>query len=241
MQRAATGYRNTDQAKWETMSYTRFAIYYVPPEGALAEFGAAWLGWDIVAGCAVAQLDLAGLDEITSTPRKYGFHGTLKPPFHLSAGCRIEALAEACAELAENLAPATCSGLELTMLGRFLALTPRGDAADLRRVADACVRAPDAFRAPPTAQELARRRTATLSAQQQALLSRWGYPHVMEEFRFHMTLSGRLPKPDQKRWFDTVEGLLPALPSPFVMDQIVLCGERHDGHFEVIHRYPLAG
>lgn len=25
-----------------------------------------------------------------------------------------------------------------------------------------------------------------------ALLRRWGYPHVLEHFRFHMTLTGRL-------------------------------------------------
>ncbi len=50
----------------------------------------------------------------------------------------------------------------------------------------------DAFRAPPTAAELARRRAGGLDAEQSALLDRWGYPHVFERFRFHMTLTGML-------------------------------------------------
>ena len=39
-----------DAGKGEFMSYSRFAIYYVPPEGPLAEFAAAWLGWDVLRG-----------------------------------------------------------------------------------------------------------------------------------------------------------------------------------------------
>ena len=31
-----------------------------------------------------------------------------------------------------------------------------------------------------------------LTPRQRDYLDRWGYPYVMEEFRFHMTLTGRL-------------------------------------------------
>jgi 2'-5' RNA ligase len=31
-----------------------------------------------------------------------------------------------------------------------------------------------------------------LTPRQREYLDRWGYPYVMEEFRFHMTLTGRL-------------------------------------------------
>ncbi|HDR28083.1 MAG TPA: phosphonate metabolism protein, partial [Rhodovulum sp.] len=30
--------------------YKRYAIYFAPEPGPLAEFGAAWLGWDPLAG-----------------------------------------------------------------------------------------------------------------------------------------------------------------------------------------------
>lgn len=223
------------------MSYARFAIFYVPPDGRFAAFGAGWLGWDIVQGSEVDQPDLPGLAEITMTPRKYGFHGTLKSPFRLADGCTVEALERAVSDMAAGLAAGGCDGLALTPMGRFLALTPQGDVSDLRRVADTCVRDLDGFRALPDEKEQARRRKGGLNARQEALLAEWGYPYVMDQFRFHMTLSGRLAKGDIPVWSDIVHRGLPELPAPFVIDQIALCGEREDGRFELIQRYALAG
>lgn len=223
------------------MSYSRFAVYYVPPKGLLADFGAAWLGWDVDRGRQTPQPDLSGLRDITMTPHKYGFHGTLKPPFRLPAGQGQAALEAAMADLARGLAPARCDGLALTTLGRFLALTPTGDLAGLRDVAAACVRELDGFRAPASEDELARRRKAGLSAAQEALLTQWGYPYVMEEFRFHLTLTGQLPQEAVPTWVETLQRRLPDMPNPFVLDQVALCGERADGRFELIHRYTLAG
>jgi putative phosphonate metabolism protein len=227
--------------KGEFMSYSRFAIYYVPPAGPLADFGASWLGWDVLHGREVAQPDMRDLYDITMTPRKYGFHGTLKSPFRLRGGRTVAELEQATEDLAQGTAPAVCEGLDVRALGRFLALTPRGDTAALQRVAAACVRELDGFRAAANTAELARRRTRALSARQDALLVQWGYPYVMEEFKFHLTLSGRVPKEDLPAWFDIVQRALPDLPEPFVLDQIALCGEREDGRFEVLHRYTLAG
>ncbi|MEL6681595.1 MAG: DUF1045 domain-containing protein [Pseudomonadota bacterium] len=223
------------------MSYARFAIYYVPPDGPLASFGATWLGWDILRGYAVPQFDMPGLDDITMTPRKYGFHGTLKPPFRLNDGQTFESLQATTTALAASLAPATCTGLQLARLGQFLALTPTGDLDSLGNLAAACVRELDAFRAPATDAELARRRKAGLSARQDALLIQWGYPYVFEEFRFHLTLSGKLLQDQSDDWVKAARTHLPPLPTPFVVDQIALCGERSDGRFELIHRYTLAG
>jgi hypothetical protein len=111
----------------------------------------------------------------------------------------------------------------------------------LRRVAEACVRDLDGFRAPASDAELARRRKAGLSPRQDALLIRWGYPYVFEEFRFHLTLTGKLPGETLPLWTQTLARYLPDLPAPFVVDQIALCGEREDGRFEMLHRYTLAG
>lgn len=227
--------------KGEFMSYSRFAVYYVPPAGPLADFGASWLGWDVVHGQLTRQPDLPDLRDITMTPRKYGFHGTLKPPFRLKEGRTVADLDKAVAELAASLAPAVCDGLALTSLGRFLALTPQGDTETLQRVAAACVSALDGFRAAASDAELARRRASGLTARQDALLVQWGYPYVMEEFRFHLTLSGQLPEPEITTWSGTVQKFLPKLPAPFILDQIALCGEREDGHFEMLHCYTLAG
>ena len=223
------------------MSHTRFAIYYVPPKGAWAEFGASWLGWDCVAARDADRPDVPGLHEVTLAPRKYGFHGTLKPPFRLTEGTDLNGLQAAVAQMAAACAPAQSDGLAVTVLGRFLALTPVGDTSELARVAASCVEALDAFRAPPSEAELERRRKARLSDRQEALLHRWGYPYVMEEFRFHMTLTGRLPVHEIDHWKELVQAHLPPLPAPFVMDELALVGERADGRFELIQRYTLAG
>ncbi len=223
------------------MSYTRFAIYFVPPDGALAGFGARWLGWDLATGSAVAQPDLDGLATITRTPRKYGFHGTLKPPFRLADGCDPDGLERAVQAVAAACAPACCEGLYLSRIGRFLALTPVGDTGGIERVAATCVRALDEWRAPPDAAELERRRRARLTERQDALLTRWGYPYVMEEFRFHMTLTGRVAPDEVDRWRETATAHMPELPAPFELDAIALVGERKDGHFELIQRYTLTG
>lgn len=227
--------------KGEFMSYSRFAVYYVPPEGALAEFGDAWLGFSLTQGCEVPQFQLDGLKDITIAPRKYGFHGTLKPPFRLVEGLTVDALKSALADLTAKLAPAVCGSLELTSLGQFLALVPTGNLGSVRSVAAACVRELDHFRTPASEAELARRRKAELSVRQDALLAQWGYPYVMEEFQFHLTLTGQLHEGETRAWAEAVRQHLPDLPGVFVLDQIALCGERADGHFELIHRYGLTG
>ncbi|MBD3665744.1 DUF1045 domain-containing protein [Sulfitobacter aestuariivivens] len=223
------------------MSYSRFAIYYVPPDGALAEAGAAWLGWDVATGREIPQPSLPGLRDITMTPKKYGFHGTLKPPFRLKDGTTVEDLENATSNLAASLAPAACEGLKVTVLNRFLALTPCGDLGAVRRISSSCVRDLDGFRAPAGDTELARHRKAGLTPLQETLLTQWGYPYVMEAFKFHLTLTGRLPEDAIAKWSERVKSHLPASPAPFVVDQIALCGERADGRFEMLHRYTFAG
>ncbi|MEL6587598.1 MAG: DUF1045 domain-containing protein [Pseudomonadota bacterium] len=222
-------------------SFTRYAVYCVPHGDALSAFGASWLGWDCNTGQPVPQPDIPGMAAATAAPRKYGFHGTLKPPFRVAPGHTADALSDAVATLAAHRPAAHADGLAVTPLGRFLALTPTGDMAQLRDLAAACVTELDAFRAPMTDTELAKRRAAGLSAHQDALLLKWGYPFVLDAFRFHLTLTGRLDRADLPNWQHHVTNRLPDLPRPFVIDSLALCGERTDGQFQVIQRFALTG
>ena len=224
------------------MSYTRFAVYYIPADGPLATFGAQWLGWDVARGCAVVQPDIPGLMDVTKAPGKYGFHGTLKPPFRLAEGRTQSQLTAAVAAMATDCAAAQCEGLALTAMGRFFALTPQGDVSGIGRVAATCVQEIDQFRAAPDAAEVKRRSKARLSDLEQMMLQRWGYPYVMDAFRFHLTLTARVPKPGMPEWRAQAAALLPALPRAFVLDAVALVGERSlDGRFELIGRYALGG
>ena len=226
--------------------FNRYAVYYAPEPGDLAYFAAAWLGWDAAAGVARAHPELAGLPlpvaDITATPRKYGFHGTIKPPFRLANGSSRAALAQDLADLASRLRPATMDGLTLHRLGRFLALTPSGDTAALAAMAGHVVQALDHHRAPALPDELARRRAAGLTPAQDQNVTKWGYPYVMDEFRFHLTLTGKLPKTDVQRVADALRpALSPLLPCPFRVNSLCLFGEAADGMFHLLHRYALTG
>lgn len=180
------------------MNQARYAIYYVPkPDTPLAQFGASWLGRDVATGEAVAQpvirdMDAARLLDITGAPRKYGFHATLKPPFRLAKGCDLNLLDEAIEAFVVAQEPFAVPTLELSELDGFIALRPKKESSTLHQFAEDCVRVFDPFRAPPSKQELEKRLASELTDKQVKLLKKWGYPYVMSEFRFHMSLTERL-------------------------------------------------
>lgn len=219
----------------------RFAIYYAPRDGAFADAAAGWLGWDAREGRATQQPKLDGLADLTTEPRRYGFHGTIKPPFRLAEGTRAADLCDAAQALAASLPRVTMTGLAMVGLEGFLALVPQGDPTGLRAMAAAVVQGLDRFRAPLTAAEIARRRPESLTPRQRDLLDAYGYPYVLEQFQFHLTLSGRLDDaqaasllPVAARHFD---GLL---PEPFAIEDLCLFGEDQDSRFHLLHRYPLS-
>ena len=224
------------------MRFQRLAIYYLPPPGPLADFGAGWLGWDARAGATLAQPD-CGLDAaaLTTAPRRYGFHATLKAPFRLAEGrAQAEAL-EALRDLAAGLAPVTLpEGLALRADYGFLALVPPAPVAALDALAADLVRGMDGFRAPLTAAERARRRPETLNPRQRDHLDRWGYPWIFGDFRFHMTLTG--PLADPAPVMRVLAPLLPAnLGAPLIIRHVALMGEDADGRFRLIAEAPLSG
>ena len=221
--------------------YRRYAIYYTPC-GALAEAGAAWLGWDIAAGRAVAHPVVDGLDiaAMTNRPRKYGLHGTIKPPMVLAQERSEAELISAVESVAEKLSPVHLDRLNVSRLGRFLALTAHGPTDSLNKLAAHVVETLDPFRAPPTAEELTRRRQKTLTPSQEENLLHWGYPNVMEDFRFHITLTG--PLKDAPAMIPIVAAhFAPMLPEPFIIDHLTIAGEDAVGMFHSIARIRLAG
>lgn len=224
----------------------RFAVYYAPRQGAFAARTAAWLGWDAASGREVAQPDLPGLPrpaaDLTRDPRKYGFHGTIRAPFRLGEGVRPDDAVAAVGALAVQLAPATCKGLRMVDLHGFLALIPEGCNDALQALAAAVVEGTNSLRAPLTEAEIARRRPDQLSPRQRELLDHWGYPYVMEEFRFHLTLTGSLPQDQRAPVMAALKDhLSPVLPRPFVIEDLCLFGEDADGRFHLLHRIPLSG
>ncbi len=225
----------------------RYALYVAPrPETALARFGARWLGWDLDRGQVIDTPDIAGLspalhDAVTAEPRRYGFHATLKAPFRLAEGATEGDLIGVAAAFAAERAPLTAAPLRFGPLAGFLAFTPGEWSPKLHDLAADGVAALDTLRAPLTGAELAKRRRAGLSAAQETLLARWGYPYVMGEFRFHMTLTGHLESETRTLVRDALQPKVhPLLGEPLVVDDLALCVEPLPmAGFRVLRRFPL--
>jgi putative phosphonate metabolism protein len=178
--------------------FPRYAIYFAAgADNAMSRFGAELLGYDAYSGDEVSfpqgPLRVApDWRDITADPRKYGFHGTLKAPMALAPGKTEAELKAACATFASKPRPIPVIRPVVDAISGFIAVIP-GEAVDaLQQLAADCVRDFDSFRASLTAEDHARRKPEKLSERQREFLDRWGYPYVMEEFRFHMTLTGRL-------------------------------------------------
>ena len=177
--------------------FPRYAIYYAPAQGSfLDQFGAEMLGYDAWIGAALPFASgvveqVPDWRELTQDPRKYGFHATLKAPMSLN-GRRESELHAACADFARQPRLIPKITPVVNPISGFIAVIPEGRSTELEQFAADCVRAFDPFRAPLTADDRARRNPSRLTPRQVEYLDRWGYPYVMEEFRFHMTLTGRL-------------------------------------------------
>ena len=159
--------------------------------------GASVIGYDCYTGnespfAKDLEIEPGVWSEMTEDPRRYGFHATLKAPFYLSSSCTEAQLANAIAHFAALGRSVPTFKPTIRLLKDFVAIVPRRRQTAIDKLAADCVTLFDAYRAPMTPQERARRVAAGLNAGQIGHLDRWGYPYLFEDFRFHMTLTGRI-------------------------------------------------
>jgi putative phosphonate metabolism protein len=219
----------------------RHAIYYVPdPSSALHELGSSWLGRDVISNATLPQTD-DRLTGFTMDACRYGFHGTLKPPFHMKENVSVDMFESALRNLANQHESFSIGPIELRMIDGFLALVPVDENVELSHLAADCVQQLDNFRTPPVEAEMRKRRAAGLTVTQDALLQRWGYPYVLEEFRFHLTLTSRLSAEDAEWIYPSAQiHFKSVLGRPLHIDALTHLVERDDGEdFVVRTRLPL--
>lgn len=230
------------------MSGVRYAIFFVPaPDSALYRFGASALGYDAYSGHEIPSLsdnnvNPAEWQQFTAEPRRYGFHATLKPPFHLrdeySEGdviAEFDGFADGC------MSPQGFAA-SVRLLDGFAAVVPSIPVPELNLLAESCVRDFDRFRKPLTEAERSRRLTQNLTSRQLGHLDRWGYPYVFEDFRFHMTLTDRVPTERTIPVLKLLHETLKRQPVPvIVMVQTIalLRQDRANASFRVIHQTAL--
>ena len=176
----------------------RYALYFTPPhDDPLTVLASRWLGRDAFTGATLGtsvadNLAKGDRHQITEEPRRYGFHATLKAPFELAGSVTEQDLIEVATEFAAKTPAFTLPELVLGQLGRFFALVPGDLYPQLQAFSADVVRSFEPFRAALSEADIARRKPEQLDAAHRANLLRWGYPYVMEQFRFHMTLTGQV-------------------------------------------------
>jgi hypothetical protein len=182
----------------------RAAIYAAPgaiaghaPSDLLAQRAELWLGRSAVgnAPTRIAAPDgwsRPDVDAITVDARRYGFHATLKAPFRIAEGHDLDELEQSVADFARERSAVIVPRLVLANMDAFFALVPGAPAESLYELAAEVVTAFDGFRAAPDAADLARRNPAGMTDRQRELFGRWGYPYVLDQFRFHLTLTDRV-------------------------------------------------
>lgn len=206
----------------------RYAIYYAPSaDTPLWRKASAWLGRDAYSGEDLARTIPAGLGELdldafTADPRGYGFHATLKAPFELHPD-RTEAELLAFAARFGAVQRAFVASIAPAALGRFLAFRLTVPTPEMDALHAACVREFDAFRAPLSDFDLARRRKAHLTPEQDARLVEWGYPYIFDDFRFHMTLTGQIrDEAERERVLAALQGHFAEESGPHLFDGIAV-------------------
>jgi putative phosphonate metabolism protein len=227
----------------------RYAIYYIPPAGsALDRFGAELLGYDARSGSEVGFPDevlqmAPDWRDLTRDARRYGFHATLKAPFALASGKTEAELVVACEEFAEAPRPIPVIQPVVESIDGFIAVMPSEPSVELELLAADCTRDFDPFRAPLTPEDRARRNPAKLTPKQRERLERWGYPYVMEDFRFHMTLTCRLAAARR----EPVLAMLQSRFSDIGLDMLAINRialfrqENAESRFRVINHWKLRG
>ncbi len=230
-------------------AFIRYAVYHVPPpDDPLGRRAAEWLGRDHWTGADYGHRPLGGfrtrdLERITAAPRRYGFHATLRSPFTPKTNIDQADLTARLRACAAQVTQINNLDLEIRRIGPFFALVPTKIVPELDQLAAACVTDFDNMRRPIGAGEIMARARAANTPRRRALLARWGYPFVFDQFRYHMTLTGPVDDADADRlapivadWFDE------CLQAPRRIMTISLCGDPGDGApFQVVETAPLSG
>ncbi len=176
----------------------RIALYWAPKPSSLLERAAT--EWLKGGSNVLPTLSDEEKWQILAAPNHYGFHATIKPPFRLKPEYYlqdVEKEVEAFVQDERNC-PTVISKLVVAEIDNFFCLKQEEHSTQLQQFAARTVRHFDHFRKPADQLEIKRRRAGGLTSRQDQLLLEWGYPYVLDEFRFHLTLTGKIENPGHR-------------------------------------------
>ncbi|THB77801.1 MAG: DUF1045 domain-containing protein [Desulfobulbaceae bacterium] len=219
----------------------RIALYWTP--NLLTDLSQQAAQWFQLDQSPIPTLSDEAFRQLLSAPNHYGFHATIKPPFRLDNGYTLEDVEEAVTRFTTD--PANHSFdlplFKVARIGNFFCLKLQDNSPTLQSFAQSVVRQFDHFRKPAEEHEIERRRSAGLTERQDELLLQWGYPYVFDEFRFHLTLTGKVSDPSHFTSLETEINtrFAPTLKSPFAIDSLTLFLQHDNQPFFKYKRWKL--
>lgn len=229
----------------------RYALYLTPlPDSDLWRFGCDVIGRDALNGASREGFSLEGYARdswrnMTSAPRRYGFHATLKAPFPLRLDLDVADLYDLVADFARKHSPFDAGELKVGLIkaGRglaFVALKPEGASKELRSFEACVVRGLDKLRVPLIESGREYRGSERLTPRQAYYLHAWGYPYVLDEFDPHFTLTDAIPDADRVARLLEWEFRLRVPSRALHVDALTLFGQNEPGgEFRILRRFPL--
>ncbi|NBC87926.1 MAG: DUF1045 domain-containing protein [Alphaproteobacteria bacterium] len=227
--------------------FARYAIFWLPPaDSALAAFGREWFGicperGEVGAPATFGLPEALGA-EATLRPRRYTLHGTIVAPFRPAEGVSAHALADELRAFCARRTARRAGPLRFSRLSRHLALIPEGGTARLDWLAADAVTHFNAFRAPATEDDLTRYPAEQHSERQRQFVREFGYPYVLSDFIFHVTLAGPLaPEPLDQVQAALAPRIEPLTGTPLEIGSLCLLGEPDQAApFRLIERCALS-
>jgi hypothetical protein len=220
-------------------------VYFSPRQDEpLAEFGRRWFGFDTETREPVPEERRWPIPTgFLRTPKRYGFHATLKAPFRLREGRGEQEFLQAVEALAAEHAPLELGLLVPKELGSFITLQQSLPNRAVDELAFTIVRDLDPFRQPLTEEEQDRIFGKGISRQQKANVFTWGYPYVGDDYIFHMTLTSILAPHEIEPWKAKVlEWGMEYLSEPVTLrDLCVFAQPSEEEPFRLIERFALKG
>lgn len=225
----------------------RYAIYYAPhADSALWQRACRWLGRDPESGARwlpPRRLSRAQWQRLVAEPARYGFHATIKPPFHPRSRVSSDELTRQIMDFCARHRPIGLPPLRIADRAGHLVLEPSASTPRLDALAFDCLQQLDHLRA-PRGDEHRRRggHRARMSPRQRELLRNYGYAHCAEHFQFHLTLTSRLSRAQRRQLAPMLRLRFTAaqveVPPP--VDELALFHQAHPrAPFELVHRIPL--
>ena len=223
----------------------RYAIYFAPTENDPLTLAAeSWLGRSAYGRAVSAEpgdLDPSFHKNIVAFPLRYGFHATLRAPFHLNEGISEDLFIAHVDQAAQQIGAISIDRIVVGQLGAFFALVPGNHTQALRDWAQGIVEAIEPMRGPLAPGSLEKHRKKDLTDRQKELLLRWGYPYTEDEFNFHMTLTGPVPNDKQTMVSDHLTTRFAAFTNrSLALDRLVIFREVDPtAPFTIIHAAAL--